>query len=751
MLGIINTFVNAFVYSLVYWTVCLANETDVNIPFDRHFHTEPILPFNTWSTFRGFDYFGLKSSSPDSPAVSLTWFTNNAKDAQSLQMRHWCDEGQGLIYGWKAHNFNDFGFQQLNDGNYKLNTSFIKYNPNNWEAIISVDTIDKTKAKDQSLSLVIHSSIDRSNDLLKLFKFNSTSIQINGFNEYLGNFTVNISSQGVQPLYTGHLDSNSSVVDVIKTLKSHLIPMKVNETNIFALKSSETPIHSTLIAFQLVFKSESKVKIEYKAKEEIKSNNNNRDYDKELQKRITNFRQDFEERFKLKSKGFNESQIAFAQTVLSEMLGDIAYFNGNLSVNSPGMKTPKSYGPLQILSGLSSRPEFAHPYLWDEGFNNLLIQRWNSSLTLKIIKSWFNAMNIEGWIPREITIGKESIAKWGSINTQTDVNANPPSFLLTIDSLIRHKQIDDNYLKSLYPRLKAWFNWFNTSQSGQIRSTYRWRDRVNDSENRVLNPTTWTSGFDDIPRATHPTDSEYHLDLRCWMAVAADVMSRIAKIVNDLSGKVKYEETAKLLADNKLLESLHWSEEHKAYCDYGLHSTNVSIIKNPNGTGYIRKVWTPPKYQLTCDQLGYINIFPLIFGLIDANNTKLSHVLNTISNSSQMWSEFGLRSLSKTSFYYNKFNTEHEGPYWRGAIWINVNYLTLIGLRHYSSIPGPNQQKAQKIYTELRNALINNMYRQYQKSGFIWEQYDDNTGIGTHSHPFAGWSAVIVLVMAEEY
>ena len=155
------------------------------------------------------------------------------------------------------------------------------------------------------------------------------------------------------------------------------------------------------------------------------------------------------------------------------------------------------------------------------------------------------------------------------------------------------------------------------------------------------------------------------------------------------------------------------------------------------------------------------------------------------------------RSLSNSSSLYMKYNTQHDGPYWRGAIWMNINYLTLQvllpslcwchaqlpfaalhkctvplrpecrprckreatlildcgvqALHHYASLEGPHQAAAAEASTELRKALLSNVVRVHEATGFPWENYSDGDGAGKGSHPFSGWTALLVLIAAEMY
>jgi mannosyl-oligosaccharide glucosidase len=66
-------------------------------------------------------------------------------------------------------------------------------------------------------------------------------------------------------------------------------------------------------------------------------------------------------------------------------------------------------------------------------------------------------------------------------------------------------------------------------------------------------------------------------------------------------------------------------------------------------------------------------------------------------------------------------------------------------LQHYSQGGGPYVQAAKEAHTKLRSALVGNVVKQYQKTGYLWENYDDKDGHGRGSHPFTGWTALLVL------
>ena len=80
----------------------------------------------------------------------------------------------------------------------------------------------------------------------------------------------------------------------------------------------------------------------------------------------------------------------------------------------------------------------------------MLIHKFDPLLSIQIIGSYLDMMNIDGWMPREIAIGSEAEARIpGTFLVQEDWVANPPMFFYLMRDFIRDKEVKRLNLKKL--------------------------------------------------------------------------------------------------------------------------------------------------------------------------------------------------------------------------------------------------------------------------------------------------------------
>ncbi|KAM5573954.1 hypothetical protein ABKV19_013463 [Rosa sericea] len=85
-----------------------------------------------------------------------------------------------------------------------------------------------------------------------------------------------------------------------------------------------------------------------------------------------------------------ESIIA-GKAVIGNLLGDIGYFFGQSKialprdVNLASQENSILYSPAELYTAVPSRPFFPRGFLWDEGFHQLLIWRWDTRISLAIV------------------------------------------------------------------------------------------------------------------------------------------------------------------------------------------------------------------------------------------------------------------------------------------------------------------------------------------------------------------------------
>ncbi|CAN6726949.1 unnamed protein product [Malus baccata var. baccata] len=737
-----------------------------------------------WGTYRPNVYLGIRARTPRSLIAGLMWI--GIKDGRYF-MRHVCQDSDDLSkYGWAQHDGRSFGHQVIVDHDMNLATSFLKSKGEDsgyggdWAVQIDVQN-HKSKGNEEASHIFFYLANEDGNTLNlggDTLDIHENSLLASGSRMDIGSWQLHLKS--LEDLEVHHAGFKTPHIHNLSDLVQENLGLQVRKFGRLQLPdtSEDSP---NILVFQISARAPFRTDVAFisgtgleslRVKERVSSLTGT-SLTNQLKEKQREFDTKFEKSFSLVDKVDPESIVA-GKAAIGNLLGGIGYFFGQSKIAVSGdmfsgsHDNSISYWPAELYTAVPSRPFFPRGFLWDEGFHQLLIWRWDKHISLDIIGHWLDLMNIDGWIPREQILGAEALSKVPSeFVTQLPTNGNPPALLLALRDLVHGLKINkftaaesdaiSSFVERAFVRLEAWFQWFNTTQSGKEVGSYYWHGR-DSTTNRELNPKTLSSGLDDYPRASHPSEDERHVDLRCWMLLAADCLHSIAELFEkENKSAKKYGATVKLLSDFETLNQMHYDDTYGTYFDFGNHTEKVRLVWKEVITGHnyatrelVREVLESPKLRLV-PHIGPISLFPFIGRIIPADSRILEKQLDLISNRSILWTDYGLRSLAKTSSVYMKRNTEHDAPYWRGPIWMNMNYMILSSLHHYSRVDGPYKEKARTIYDDLRGNLIRNVVKNYHKTGFFWEQYDQRNGKGKGARVFHGWTSIVLLIMAEAY
>ncbi|EEB09180.1 glucosidase I Gls1 [Schizosaccharomyces japonicus yFS275] len=502
------------------------------------------------------------------------------------------------------------------------------------------------------------------------------------------------------------------------------------------------------------------------------------------------FKERFEQTFPIAAPFKNESSLQlFSQRAFANLYGGIGYFYGNSIVSTHGvedaedgdyefahgfenadMKLQEGTAKLDVertlFTATPSRPHFARGFYWDEGFHLIPLGLWDTDLSLEILQSWFSLIDEKGWLGREQILGPEARSQVpAEFQTQYPDIANPPTLILALKAFIEQMksysgagdfaeralnqegdgvsgvtseadllrvshlefpELTTKFLRSLYPKLRKHYYWFRDTQAGDLESWerdafsdvegYRWRGRTYEH--------CLASGLDDYPRAQPPSFAELHVDLMSWMISFTKNLRFVAEFLGEEEDAATFAEYENNMMHN--LDDLHWDEDTGMYCD-----ASVDEYDDP----------------LFVCHTGYVSLMPLMLGLLPSDSPKLGRLLEVLRDEDELWSPYGIRSLSRSDRFYGQGEN-----YWRGPIWINMNYMVLSSLyKNYMQVSGPYQELATAIYNELRVNVVNTVYREWARSGIFYEQYNSETGVGQRTKGFTGWTSLVVNILSEQY
>jgi len=181
-----------------------------------------------------------------------------------------------------------------------------------------------------------------------------------------------------------------------------------------------------------------------------------------------------------------------------------------------------------------------------------------------------------------------------------------------------------------------------TQMIGSESYMFKWFDHIPSDG-------SFDSGMDDFPR---PPGTQYHVDAQCWMYELTKFMYEASVQFQDASAE-GYRIKMELIKKN--LEFFR-DPVQNIYLD---------IIVNSNGSHSFSPF------------IGYGSILPIAFGMVDKKTVQFTKTLSLMTNTSMLNTGHGLSSIQRSSPEYLRT----KDAYWRGPIWINMNYLALKGLK----------------------------------------------------------------------
>ncbi|KAK2594886.1 Processing alpha glucosidase I [Conoideocrella luteorostrata] len=763
-----------------------------------------------WGPYKPNLYFGVRPRLPQSLWTGLMWGRmegyNDVKDG----LRYTCEQGEDIHgYGWDEYDARTGGVQTIHDEGNKIDitTSFVKFpggaHGGSWAARIKGQPHEN--APKNSKTAVYYYLAHEGSGLLEpngegtelgfkgdiFFTGQSESLGeyklvfAEGKGNYpssqheisskrpgdvtlvsSGNFTDDVIWQA-KPLLFQQMQAAAVVVQDEYGLENPPPAWQVYRMPHQPGKGNSQIIQRTYegpFEFDVIFSSGS-------AGKELTT----KDVTKAIETTASSFSERFANIFDLKAPFTADKYQQFGKSMFSNLLGGVGYFHGRQLIDrsyaseydeesesfwqeaaaARERKQQQLEGPYELFTSVPSRPFFPRGFLWDEGFHLAPIADWDIDLTLDIIKSWYNTMDDDGWIPREQILGPEARTKVPEeFQVQYPHYANPPTLFLVMEDFMErlrktngtqpsgkeslsqgHRsplhtahldnyELGRDYLRKMYPLLRRQYDWFRKTQRGDIKGYdreaysskegYRWRGRT---ETHIL-----TSGLDDYPRPQPPHPGELHVDLMSWVGLMTKSLKNIADALGLEEDVAELGKSLDAIEHN--LNDLHWSEKDGCYCDATIDAFE--------------------EHQLVCHK-GYVSLFPFMVGLLKPNDPKVGKTLDLIADEEQLWSPHGIRSLSKQDEHYGTGEN-----YWRSPVWMPMNYMVVKQLQTLGKQEGPYRNKARDVYTKLRTNLVETVYTSWKETGFAWEQYNPETGAGQRTQHFTGWTSLVVKIMAME-
>lgn len=312
-------------------------------------------------------------------------------------------------------------------------------------------------------------------------------------------------------------------------------------------------------------------------------------------------------------------------------------------------------------------------------------------------------------------------------NYSAEFHAQP--FLAQAVCLYLSKGRDVNWSKGVFGKLVKYLDFWENSYQYE-NGLFAWKE-------------TYMGGFDnDAASSFLSSGSVISPDVNSWIYLEYLAMAKLAECLKDKNSQKEYKQKADKLKQN--INTILWSEEDGAYLSYSIEHKTLFMGFNKifHDLALGRDIG---KYSFqSCS-----NFIPL-YARIASQEQAQKMIERYLITPQHFWSEYGLRSLSRSSEYYNNAVWGNPPRYgdpnrmtnsnWQGPVWMPLCYFGAHALNYYGY-----KDKAMELAQNSINTLLGSL----EKIGSFAENFDAETGKPLYCVEFASWN-ILMDILPEE-
>ena len=305
-------------------------------------------------------------------------------------------------------------------------------------------------------------------------------------------------------------------------------------------------------------------------------------------------------------------------------------------------------------------------WIWDSSFHSMAFAEYDLDMAKDCIRSVLVTQEEDGFLSHMMGVD-------GGFS-----NVTQPQVLGWGVWNIFKKDGDKAFLAEVAPGLEKFLVWTMKNRDKNNNGLLEWLTEPDYTECKC-----GESGLDNSPRFDFEQEMDA-IDFSVYLCNDAKYLSFIYEALGNVE-KAQYFKSVHESVKEKI-NALMWSEEDGLYYDRMFDGT-------------LTRVATPASF------------LPMFAGICPQE--RADKMVKVLLDENRFWTALPVPTMPKDSPFYEK-------DMWRGCSWLNLNYFIILGLRKYGYIDVAN---------ELREKTLNTVLKWYQKTGNVFEFYDEDNEI----------------------